>query len=61
MVAVADEHGKLTGAQLLQIVVDEGVKPVVVIKLRQKLNITAGVPAPVRDGGVACPNCDCGD
>jgi hypothetical protein len=44
MVLVADAHGMLPGAQLLQMVVDEGVRPAIAMRLRQRLGITAGVP-----------------
>jgi hypothetical protein len=56
MVLVADAHGMLPGAQLLQMVVDEGVRPAVAMRLRQRLGITAGVP-PRRVrcvGGLVC-------
>jgi hypothetical protein len=44
MVLAADAHGLLPGAQLLQMVVDEGVRPAIAMRLRQRLGITAGVP-----------------
>jgi hypothetical protein len=52
MVLVADAHGMLPGAQLLQMVVDEGVRPAIAMRLRQRLGITAGVP-PRRVRGLA--------
>ncbi len=46
MAGVADESGnvRVTGAQLLRIVVDEGVAAVAATALRRKLRITAPVP-----------------
>jgi hypothetical protein len=41
---VADELGNVTGAQLLRIVVDEGVEASLAMALRRKLNIAAPVP-----------------
>ncbi len=53
MVLAADSNGKIPGAQFLQMVVDEGVRPSVAMKLRQRLGITAGVPPrKVRHGPV---------
>jgi hypothetical protein len=44
MADVADDLGNVTGAQLLRIVVDEGVESSLAMALRRKLNITAPVP-----------------
>jgi hypothetical protein len=44
MTAVADDDGKVTGAQLMCIVVDEGVGAVTAVAIRRKLNIAAPVP-----------------
>jgi hypothetical protein len=44
MVTAAAEAGAVTGARFLQMVVDEGVKPAVAMKLRQRLGIAAVVP-----------------
>jgi hypothetical protein len=44
MTLVADESGNVTGAQLLRIVVDEGVESSLAMALRRKLRITAPVP-----------------
>jgi hypothetical protein len=44
MTLVVDDGGKVTGAQLLRIVVDEGVAAVVAVAIRRKLGITAPVP-----------------
>ncbi len=44
MVAAAAEAGAVTGARFLQMVVDEGVKPAIAMKLRQRLGIAAVVP-----------------
>jgi hypothetical protein len=41
MTAVADDDGKVTGAQLMRIVVDEGVGAVAAVAIRRKLGITA--------------------
>jgi hypothetical protein len=41
---VADELGNVTGAQLLRIVVDEGVEASLAMALRRKLSIAAPVP-----------------
>jgi hypothetical protein len=46
MVAAAALAGTVTGARFLQIVVDEGVKPAIAMKLRQRLGIAAVVPPP---------------
>jgi hypothetical protein len=54
MTAVADEAGNVTGAQLLRIVVDEGVAAVAAMDLRRKLGIAAAVPPrKVRDSFAA--------
>jgi hypothetical protein len=44
MAVVAEDDGTVTGAQLLRIVVDEGVAPAAAMELRRKLGITAPVP-----------------
>jgi hypothetical protein len=44
MVAAAAEVGLVTGVQFLQIVVDEGIKAALAMKLREKLRITSVVP-----------------
>ncbi len=41
MALVADDDGKVTGAQLLRIVVDEGITGVAALAIRRKLGITA--------------------
>ncbi len=43
----------LPDAQLLQMVVDEGVRPAVATMLQQRLGGTAGFPPPTR-AGVCC-------
>jgi hypothetical protein len=48
MALVADDDGKVTGAQLLRIVVDEGITGVAALAIRRKL----GISAPPR--GVRC-------
>jgi hypothetical protein len=44
MVAAAAEVGHVTGARFLQIVVDEGTKAALAMKLRERLRITSVVP-----------------
>jgi hypothetical protein len=44
MILVTAEVGHVTGIQFLQIVVDEGIRPVLAVKLREKLRITSAVP-----------------
>ena len=44
MVLAADSNGKIPGAQFLQIVIDEGVKSALAMRLREKLRITSVVP-----------------
>jgi hypothetical protein len=44
MVLAAAEVGHVTGGQFLQIVVDEGIKSALAMKLREKLRITSVVP-----------------
>jgi hypothetical protein len=44
MVLAAAEAGHVTGAQFLQIVIDEGVKSALAMRLREKLRITSVVP-----------------
>jgi hypothetical protein len=44
MTLVADDDGKVTGAQLLRIVVDEGVAAVAAVAIRRRLGITSPVP-----------------
>jgi hypothetical protein len=44
MVVAAAEEGHVTGARFLQIVVDEGVKSAVAMRLREKLRIASVVP-----------------
>jgi hypothetical protein len=44
MVRTAAEVGHVSGAQFLQIVVDEGVKAALAMKLREKLHIASVVP-----------------
>jgi hypothetical protein len=44
MVLAAAEAGHVTGIQFLQIVVDEGIKSALAMKLREKLRITSVVP-----------------
>jgi hypothetical protein len=44
MVASAAEVGHVTGARFLQIVVDEGTKAALAMKLRERLRITSVVP-----------------
>jgi hypothetical protein len=44
MVLAAAEVGHVTGAQFLQIVIDEGVKSALAMRLREKLRITSVVP-----------------
>jgi hypothetical protein len=46
MAVVAAEVGKVSGAQFLSIVTEEGVKTAVAARLRQRLRITAPVPPP---------------
>jgi hypothetical protein len=41
MALVADDDGKVTGAQLLRIVVDEGITGVAALAIRRRLGITA--------------------
>jgi hypothetical protein len=48
MVDAAAEVGHITGARFLQIVVDEGIKSALAMKLRGKLRITSVVPRRVR-------------
>ncbi len=48
MVDAAAEVGHITGARFLQIVVDEGIKPALAMKLRRKLRISSVVPRRVR-------------
>jgi hypothetical protein len=56
MTLVVDDGGKVTGAQLLRIVVDEGVEAVSAVAVRRKLGITAPVP-PRRVRGVGTGYC----
>jgi hypothetical protein len=58
MTLVADDDGKVTGAQLLRIVVDEGVTPVAALAIRRRLGITAP-PRGVCSVGVVF--CCCGE
>jgi hypothetical protein len=44
MILAAAEVGHVTGIQFLQIVVDEGIRPALAVKLREKLRITSVVP-----------------
>ncbi len=44
IVLAAAAAGHVTGGQFLQIVVDEGIKPALAMKLREKLHITSVVP-----------------
>jgi hypothetical protein len=44
MILAVAEVGHVTGVQFLQIVVDEGIRPVLAVKLREKLHITSVVP-----------------
>jgi hypothetical protein len=44
MILVTAEVGHVTGVQFLQIIVDEGIRPVLAVKLREKLRITSAVP-----------------
>jgi hypothetical protein len=44
MVLAAAEAGHVSGAQFLQIVIDEGVKSALAMRLREKLRITSVVP-----------------
>jgi hypothetical protein len=44
MAGVAAADGSVTGAQLLRIVVDEGVSGLTAMELRRRLRITAAVP-----------------
>jgi hypothetical protein len=44
MALVADAVGIVTGAQLLRIVIDEGVAATTAVALRRGLNIAAAVP-----------------
>jgi hypothetical protein len=55
MTAVADEHGNVTGAQLLRIAVDEGIAGLAAMDLRRQLGIAAAVPPRrVRGFGTCC-------
>jgi hypothetical protein len=51
--------GHVTGVQFLQIVVDEGIRPVLAVKLREKLHITSVVPPRKVRGAVGVRVC-CG-
>ncbi len=51
MILAAAEVGHVTGVQFLQIVVDEGIRSTLAMKLREKLRITSVVP-PRRVRGV---------
>jgi serine/threonine protein kinase len=51
MVLAAAEEGHVTGAQFLQIVIDEGVKSALAMRLREKLHITSVVPPRKVRGG----------
>jgi hypothetical protein len=44
MVLAAAEEGHVTGGQFLQVVVDEGIKAAIAMKLREKLRIVSVVP-----------------
>jgi hypothetical protein len=44
MIVAVAEVGHVTGVQFLQIVVDEGIRPALAVKLREKLRITSVVP-----------------
>jgi hypothetical protein len=44
MIVAAAEVGHVTGIQFLQIVVDEGIRSTLAMKLREKLRITSVVP-----------------
>jgi hypothetical protein len=53
MIVAAAEVGHVTGTRFLQIVVDEGIRSTLAMKLREKLRITSVVPPRrVRGDGV---------
>ncbi len=52
MILAAAEVGHVTGIQFLQIVVDEGIRPALAVKLREKLHITSVVPPRTASGKV---------
>jgi hypothetical protein len=61
MILAAAEVGHVTGARFLQIVVDEGIRPVLAVKLREKLRITSVVPPRrVCCVGLLLRQCGCG-
>jgi hypothetical protein len=57
MTAVADEDGNITGAQLLRIVVDEGIVGLAAMDLRRQLGIVAAVPPRTSRVRCACVRC----
>jgi hypothetical protein len=61
MILATAEVGHVTGGQFLQIVVDEGIRPVLAVKLREKLRITSAVPPRRVRGDGAVVHCHCDD
>ncbi len=61
MILAAAEVGHVTGSQFLQIVIDEGIRSTLAMKLREKLRITSVVPPRKVRGDGAVMRCCCDD